>query len=371
MPASPRATNQTHPVRIGFIGIGNMGRIMTRHLLDGGCELSVFDIDRESASGTLSSGACWAGSPRDVAARSEIVFTSLPMPRDVEAVATGPGGILEGAASGTIICDVGTTDPDTIRRIAAAAEPAGVHVLDSPVSGGTIGARSASLCIMVGGEETAFARARPVLELLGKTILHCGPLGSGAVCKIANNLVNLGSYFLVAEAFALGIKAGVRTQTLFDAISNSSGNTQSMQEFPGGLFAGNFEGFALDLAAKDVGLATQLGRRLGVPMDSAARISSGSTPRRWEGAGASRRRSRWCASWRNGRTSRSGCDLFPVICRSHRKSCNLSADPRPSQKSQESGLKPGLRSRRETDSWGPAGGGNDAIRLRTSTPGSG
>ena len=272
MSASPPTTKQTLPVRIGFIGIGNMGRPMARHLLDGGCELSVFDIDRNAASGILSRGASWAGSPRDVAARSEIVFTSLPMPRDVEAVATGAGGILEGAAPGTILCDVCTTDPDTIRRIAAAAEPAGVQVLDAPVSGGTIGARSASLCIMVGGEEPAFARARPILELLGKTILHCGPLGSGAVCKIANNLVNLGSYFLVAEAFALGIKAGVQTQTLFDAISNSSGNTQSMQEFPGGLFAGNFDGFALDLAAKDVGLATQLGRRLGVPMDSADRI---------------------------------------------------------------------------------------------------
>ena len=264
--------NQPHPVRIGFIGIGNMGRIMAGHLLDGGHQLSVFDIDRESASGILSRGASWTNSPRDVAARSEIVFTSLPMPQDVEAVATGPEGILSGASAGSIICDVGTTDPDTIRRIDAAAQPVGVQVLDAPVSGGTIGAQSASLCIMVGGEETAFARARPVLELWGKTILHCGPLGSGAVCKIANNLINLGSYFLVAEAFALGIKAGVQTRTLFDAISNSSGNTQSMQEFPGGLFAGNFDGFALDLAAKDVGLATQLGRRLGVPMDSADRI---------------------------------------------------------------------------------------------------
>ena len=272
MPASPRTTKHPQPVRIGFIGIGNMGRLMTEHLLDGGCELSVFDTDRNSASGILSRGASWADSPRDVAARSEIVFTSLPMPQDVEAVATGPEGILSGASAGSIICDVGTTDPDTIRRIDAAAQPVGVQVLDAPVSGGTIGAQNASLCIMVGGDETAFARARPVLELLGKTILHCGPLGSGAVCKIANNLINLGSYFLVAEAFALGIKAGVQTRTLFDVISNSSGNTQSMQEFPGGLFAGNFDGFALDLAAKDVGLATQLGRRLGVPMDSADRI---------------------------------------------------------------------------------------------------
>ena len=147
-------------------------------------------------------------------------------------------------------------------------------MLDAPVSGGTASERKAPRCASWSeGRRPAFDRARPILELLGKTILHCGPLGSGAVCKIANNLINLGSYFLVAEAFALGIKAGVQTQTLFDAISNSSGNTQSMQEFPGGLFAENFEeGFALDLAAKDVGLATQLGRRLGVPMDSAARI---------------------------------------------------------------------------------------------------
>ena len=273
MPASPRTTNHPQPVRIGFIGIGNMGRLMARHLLDGGHQLSVFDIDSNSASGILSRGASWAGSPRDVAARSEIVFTSLPMPQDVEAVATGAEGILEGATAGSILCDVSTTDPDTIRRIDAAAQPVGVQVLDAPVSGGTTGARNATLCIMVGGDETAFARVKPVLELMGNTIVHCGALGSGAACKIANNLINLGSYFLVAEAFTLGIKAGVSTQTLFDVISNSSGNTQSMQEFPGGLFAGNFdEGFALDLAAKDVGLATRLGRRLGLPMDSAAGI---------------------------------------------------------------------------------------------------
>ena len=260
-------------MKIGFIGIGRMGRFMARHLADGGHNLSVFDLNKESASEVLSRGASWMESPRAVAALSEIIFTSLPMPKDVELVATGPDGVLSGATPGSIICDVSTTDPDTIRHIAAAAQLKGVHVLDSPVSGGAIGAERATLCMMVGGDESVFARAKPVLELLGKTVVHCGALGSGAVCKIVNNLINLGSYFLVAEAFILGIKAGVSTQTLFDVISNSSGNTQSMQEFPGGLFDGNFDhGFQLDLAAKDVRLATELGRRMGVPMDSAARI---------------------------------------------------------------------------------------------------
>ena len=260
-------------MKIGFIGIGSMGRLMARHLVVGGHDLSVFDINRESASDILSCGASWSESPRDVGGESEIIFTSLPMPKDVEAVAIGPDGILSGASAGSIICDVSTTDPDTIRRIDAAAQPKGVHVLDAPVSGGTTGAETASLCMMVGGDRPVFARAQPVLELMARTVVHCGALGSGAVCKIANNLINLGSYLLVAEALTLGIKAGVSAQTLFDVISNSSGNTQSMQEFPGGLFAGNLDdGFPLHLAAKDIGLATELGRRVGVPMDSAAGV---------------------------------------------------------------------------------------------------
>ena len=260
-------------MKIGFIGIGSMGRFMARHLADSDHTLTVFDLNKETASEVLSRGASWGASPQAVAAASEIVFTSLPMPKDVESVSTGPDGILSGAAPGSIICDVSTTDPDTIRRIGSAAQSKGVHVLDAPVSGGAIGAERATLCMMVGGEESVFSRAKPVLDLMGKTVVHCGALGSGAVCKIVNNLINLGSYFLVAEALILGVKAGVATQTLFDVVSNSSGNTQSMQEFPGGLFDGKLdEGFQLDLAAKDIRLATEVGRRLGVPLDSSERI---------------------------------------------------------------------------------------------------
>jgi 3-hydroxyisobutyrate dehydrogenase len=198
------------------------------------------------------------------------VFTALPRPQDVEAVATGDCGILNGAAPDSAFFDLSTSDPDTIHRIAAAAQAKGIHVLDAPVSGGTAGAEQGTLCVMVGGDRSVYERYKPVLELIGEQVIYCGELGTGAVCKIANNLINLGNYVLVSEALTLGIKAGVKTETLFEAISHSSGNTQSMQEFPAGLFQGQFEpGFQLDLGAKDIGLATAMGRQLRVPMELA------------------------------------------------------------------------------------------------------
>ena len=183
-------------------------------------------------------------------------------------VALGEGGILSGAGAGTVYFDLSTTDPDTIYRISAAGESAGVTVLDAPVSGGVGGAEAGTLCVMVGGDEDAYNRCKPVLDRIGDKVMRCGDLGSGAICKIVNNLIGLSVGVLLSEAFSLGVKAGVDAQTLFDAVKGSSGNTQSMQGFPSGLFAGNFDpGFQLDLAAKDVGLATEMGRRLRVPME--------------------------------------------------------------------------------------------------------
>ena len=139
---------------IGFIGIGRMGRFMARNLARGGHTLTVFDTQKEAAEELLSQGASWAASPRAVAAASQVIFTALPRPQDVEAVALGDSGILSGAASGLAYFDLSTTDPDTIQRIAAAAKPRGVHVLDAPVSGGVSGAEQATLCIMVGGDQS-------------------------------------------------------------------------------------------------------------------------------------------------------------------------------------------------------------------------
>ncbi len=255
-------------MEVGFIGVGYMGRHMARNVAKGGHHLTVFDMRKEAAEELLSLGASWADSPQAVAAASEVVFTSLPRPQDVEEVATGEGGVIQGAASGTAYFDLSTTDPDTIRRISEAASSKGVTVLDAPVSGGTAGAEKGTLCVMVGGDEPTYQKYKAVLDLIGDKVMYCGDLGAGAVCKIVNNLVGLSVGVVLSEAFTVGVKAGVPPETLFEAVSKSSGNTQAMQGFPTGLFKGNFEpGFQLDLAAKDVGLATEMGRRLRVPMD--------------------------------------------------------------------------------------------------------
>ncbi|MCI0438311.1 MAG: NAD(P)-dependent oxidoreductase [Chloroflexi bacterium] len=257
-------------MKVGFIGIGFMGRHMARNVLKGGHDLTVYDIRKDAADELLSMGARWASSPREVAQASDVVFTSLPMPRIVEEVAMGEGGILSGAKRGAAFFDLSTIGPDSVERIGAAASARGVHFLDAPVSGGTVGAEKATLCIMVGGDKAVFEQYRPVLDLIGDKTMYCGELGAGAVCKIVNNLIGLSLGVLLSEAFTMGVKAGVDPQTLFDAVSRSTGNTQAMQGFPNGLFKGRFEpGFQLDLGAKDVGLATELGRQLRVPMELA------------------------------------------------------------------------------------------------------
>ena len=190
-------------MNIGFIGIGRMGRFMARNLAKGGHNLTVFDTQKEAAEELLSQvalnpdsigGASWADSPGAVAAASQVVFTALPRPQDVEAVALGDCGILDGAAPGSAYFDLSTTDPETIQRIAAAAKPKGVHVLDAPVSGGVSGAEHATLCIMVGGDQSIYTSYKPVLDLIGEKVMYCGEQGMGAVCKIVNNLINLGNY---------------------------------------------------------------------------------------------------------------------------------------------------------------------------------
>ena len=255
-------------MKVGFVGVGFMGRHMARNVLNGGHEMKVYDLNREAADEVLSLGATWASSPREAAEDSEVIFTSLPTPQVVEEVASGEGGVLSGAGRGSALFDLSTTDPTTIQRIATRAESSGIQVLDAPVSGGTAGAEAATLCVMVGGDRDTYDRFKPVLDLIGDKVMYCGGLGSGAVCKIVNNLVGLSVGVLLSEAFSMGVKWGVDAQTLYEAVSGSSGNTNSMHGFPNGIFKRNFEpGFALDLAAKDVGLATQLGREMRVPME--------------------------------------------------------------------------------------------------------
>ena len=255
-------------MKVGFIGVGFMGKHMARHIIEGGHELTIYDISETAAKDLVDLGAKWANSPSIVATNSEVIFTSLPTPQDVEQVVIGEGGLLDGAIEGTTFFDLSTTDPETITRISESTSQKGVTLLDAPVSGGTTGAEEGTLCVMVGGDKSKYDKYKSVLDLIGTQVVYCGNLGAGAVCKIVNNLIGMTLGVVLSEAFSLGVKAGVDPMTLYNAVSMRSGETRQMHTFPTGLFEGNFEpGFKLDLGSKDVGLATNLGRSLRVPME--------------------------------------------------------------------------------------------------------
>jgi 3-hydroxyisobutyrate dehydrogenase len=256
-------------MKVGFVGLGNMGNPMATNLIKAGHQLTVHDLRREAATNLLEMGATWADTPRDTVPGNEVVFTSLPVPRDVEAVVLGENGILEGADRSSVYMDLSTNSPTAIRRIHDVCAAKGVTVLDAPVSGGVYGAAAATLAVMVGGDKAVYDRMKPTLDAIGSHVVYCGPIGNGMVCKICNNLLSMGIGVLMSEALTLGVKAGVDLAVLADVIANSSGGNRRLTEkFPRYLFKGNFQpGFATALAAKDVRLATDLGREYGIPME--------------------------------------------------------------------------------------------------------
>lgn len=257
--------------RLGFIGTGNMGRHMARHLLEAGHQLTVHDARRAAADTLEQAGAGWAESPAELAESSDIVFTSLPGPPQVDAVALGESGVLAHLPSTGILVDLSTNSPTAIRTLAEAGAARGVSVLDAPVSGGVFGAETGRLAVMVGGNAAAFERCRPLLDCIGDHIVYCGGSGTGSATKLVNNMISLSLNILLGEALALGVKAGVDLSTLVDVIQSSSGATWKLgNNYPKFLFKGNFEpGFALDLGAKDLRLGTSLAKELGVPLDVA------------------------------------------------------------------------------------------------------
>ena len=256
-------------MKVGFIGTGNMGNPMAANLIKAGHELTVHDLRREAATNLLEMGAEWAATPKDAVPGNEVVFTSLPVPRDVEAVVEGENGILEGAGEGSLYVDLSTNSPTVVRRLHQVCAARGVTMLDAPVSGGVYGAAAGTLAVMVGGDEGTFNRLKPTLDAIGSHVVFCGPVGNGSVCKICNNLLSMGIGVLLAESLTLGVKAGVDLAVLADVIANSSGSSRRLTEkLPRFLFKDNFEpGFATALAAKDVRLATDLGREYGIPME--------------------------------------------------------------------------------------------------------
>jgi 3-hydroxyisobutyrate dehydrogenase-like beta-hydroxyacid dehydrogenase len=261
-------------MRIGFIGLGNMGGPMALNLIKAGHALVVHDVRREAAAPHLERGAKWADSPRAAARESELILTSLPGPKEVEAVALGPDGIIHGAVAGTVYADLSTGSPTVMRKLHAAFKEKGVHVLDAPVSGGVWGAQRGSLQVMVGGDESIYREVKAVLGAVGDKVGYMGPIGAGTIAKLVHNMISITTRTIVAEGFTLGVKAGVKPEALLEAIRGASFGQGLLlsQMLPNVVFKGDFDTvrFALRLARKDIGLATELAREYDVPMPMAA-----------------------------------------------------------------------------------------------------
>ncbi len=254
-------------MKVGFIGVGHMGGPMCRNIIKGGHDVVVFDLSAAGIKACTDLGARAGTSPKDVASQVDVVMTSLPMPKDVEAVALGPNGIIEGAKQGTIYIDLSTNSPIMIRKIAAALAPKGIATLDAPVSGGAIGAEKGTIAIMVGGDAAVYERCMPIFKSFGQNISHLGALGSGAIAKIVNNMLAFSNMAAAAEGLMLGAAAGIDPEALNEVIRNSSGNSMSYRGVAYKTLNGDWSAtFTIDLAYKDLHLALELGDELGIPL---------------------------------------------------------------------------------------------------------
>lgn len=263
-------------MRIGFIGLGNMGGPMALNLIKAGHSLVVNDVRRNMAEAHLAGGAIWADTPADVAKDVELVLTSLPGPKEVEAVAIGgENGIIHGIRKGTVYADLSTNSPTLIRRLHGLFAAKGIEMLDAPVSGGVPGARNATLAVMVGGDKQVYERIKPALDGIGDKVSYVGAIGAGAVAKLVHNMIAICSMQVLAEAFTMGVKAGVPAEDLYTAVQNGAyGQGMLLRALPKVIFKGNFDrvSFALKLARKDLGLATELAREHNVAMPLASMV---------------------------------------------------------------------------------------------------
>ena len=217
--------------RIAFIGLGNMGGPMAQNLIKAGHDLLGYDISLDAVGKLVAAGGTAAGKPGAAAAEAEIVVTMLPSGAEVRETYLGPDGIIANAREGALLIDSSTIDVETAREVAAAAEAKGLLMVDAPVSGGVGGAQGGTLTFMVGGTDDAFAKAKPILEAMGKTIVHAGGAGNGQAAKICNNMILGISMIAVSEAFVLAEKLGLDAQKLFDISSKSSGQCWSMTSY--------------------------------------------------------------------------------------------------------------------------------------------
>ena len=261
-------------MKVGFIGVGNMGGPMCRNIIrKSNHDVTVFDLDPAAVERCTSLGAKSARSIAELAAGADVIMTSLPMPKDVEAVALGPDGILDHARKGTVYFDLSTNSPSVMKRIAERLAAKGIVALDSPVSGGVGGAEAGTIAIMVGGEKSHFDLHLPLLQSFSGNVYHMGGIGTGCIAKIVNNMVAFCNMTAGAEGLMLGTMAGIDAQKLTEVISNSSGNSFTYRSMADKAIKRNFvPGFALDLAYKDMRLALELAEEVGMPLFVAPQV---------------------------------------------------------------------------------------------------
>ena len=255
-------------MKLGYIGLGNMGRPMAARLVESEHALVVYNRTPSKAAGLVAAGATLADSPAELASSCDVTMLCLLTPAVCEEMLMGAGGVIASAPAGSLIIDFSTNGPDTARRCFEAAAKRRVGFLDAPVSGGPVGAAAGTLAIMAGGEDTDFQRALPVLRLLGANIHHMGAAGSGSVAKLMNQVILGATLGVICEAFVVATKYGLDPQQLYNLLMGSSSAGRVMERNVGSMILKrNFDPqFAVDLLAKDLGLATDLARQTGVRM---------------------------------------------------------------------------------------------------------
>jgi 2-hydroxy-3-oxopropionate reductase len=256
---------------IGFIGLGIMGRPMAKNLLKAGCQLVVHSRSRGPVDELVGLGAKAAGSPREVAGQCDVLITMLPNSPDVELVALGKSGIVEGARSGLVFVDMSTISPIVSQKIGQALEAKGVRMLDAPVSGGEKGAIDGALSIMVGGDQAVFDAVLPIFQAMGKTITRLGPLGFGGFTKLANQIIVAVNLTALGEALTLARKAGLDRELTLKALAGGLAGSRCLDQKTPNYVAGSYQpGFKIDLHFKDLGLIMESARALGVPLPATA-----------------------------------------------------------------------------------------------------
>lgn len=256
-------------MKLGFIGLGTMGAFIAANLQKAGYELVIHDVRREAGANRLAAGATWAETPRAVAEQSDIVFTSLPGPAEVEPVMFGADGVIAGVKPGMAVFDLSTNSQALVRRFARALAEKGAYGFDAPVSGGPKGAETGKLAIWVGGDRAAYDRFKPVLDSFGDQARYIGPIGSATVAKLVHNMAGYAIQTVMAEVFSMGVKAGMDPLELWESVRQGAlGRKRTFDRLGDQFLVEKYDppSFTLKLAHKDISLAVGMGREHGVPM---------------------------------------------------------------------------------------------------------